>query len=882
MLSLAVVAVGGANAQCRYLSGGNDHAIFLCSEGYIYAWGNNVTILDNNNLGINTDYPENQGLDTAKVVSRPSLVKLPEGVYFDMVAAGSGATNYALSSGSVVYSWGYNETGGCGVGYASTAVKELTPVLKGETPGYTADGKVGGDYLGGAVYIAASTNSGFALMDDGRVVGWGKGAWNSNKDSDAFVPSYIKFPDGTDIKNVTHISAGDDNVFMTTSDGLLYGVGSYTRAGNNTTYATPILKKDGTALTNVKMSGAGDVCYFAVTTDGRVWSWGNGGWGGSTGAGVHMNHDDARQVVAGEYKTISGNNYLTNVKEVVGGRGHGVALTNDGHLVYWGCDDENGGVAPAGEDVTEQYNTGNPLLARYCDKTGNPGSIVDDAVDIARGDNFDFMVNSEGRVYAWGLNTLGQTGTDNLEVSVYHCLTELSNIPCSHFDERPILFVDNKNVEKCPYDEVKLDCGFSIPVGLESRYYVTWKKNGIVLNSSVSTSPSDERLNDKFNSTSIYVNVPGNYEVAVNYIGVEGPSIPYEVKAEFEVKELDSPIDTVVTTSVVANLEEPTESETIIFWVEVNNKVYSPGQTTSWLLYADEDGDGLLYDKVVDAEVGSLFTIPVKANKLTPNEDSICTAWLENVTVKDFHLKPNKDAKLEWRMFLNFGLLLNCSADVELASFDLNLRSVGLSETVKITPLVYKTTFDDSGNLVAGGLYEKGRPVLIDCDNNSANVTIDCGGIRLEGNKNGVIYLLGLEMDGNCELGCSSVTSASSHCLFDTPILDDFDGATVSAIGATQVYYEGLSLGATNNPYYNLSFKKSDKGACGRIPLTSKLISSSMATLEAIPQDKEEKLVNVYTISGILARQNVQWSKALNNLRPGIYVVDGKEIYLSK
>ena len=75
-----------------------------------------------------------------------------------------------------------------------------------------------------------------------------------------------------------------------------------------TTYAVPVVMEEtGEPLKDIRMSAAGDVCGFAVTGDGYVWSWGNGGWGGSTGQSKSgLTHYGALRVCSGEYETISG------------------------------------------------------------------------------------------------------------------------------------------------------------------------------------------------------------------------------------------------------------------------------------------------------------------------------------------------------------------------------------------------------------------------------------------------------------------------------------------------------------------------------------------------------------------------------------------------
>ena len=168
--SLLTLLAGNAFSQSMTISGGNDHGLIICAQGYLYTWGNNTDkTIGGPLLGIDPAGAEGANA-SAEFVTKPSRVKSGN-LTFSMVTSGSGAFNLALSCHKVVYAWGDNKQSGCGQGSgAGNIVDYPTPVLKGETPGYTIDGQPGGDYLGGVTYIAASTNSGFAIMNDGRVV----------------------------------------------------------------------------------------------------------------------------------------------------------------------------------------------------------------------------------------------------------------------------------------------------------------------------------------------------------------------------------------------------------------------------------------------------------------------------------------------------------------------------------------------------------------------------------------------------------------------------------------------------------------------------------------------------------------------------------------
>jgi len=282
-LLIIASAVGNVFSQSMTISGGNDNGLIICSQGYIYAWGKNMQS-SGECLGVPSTDPNYD----SNHMFLPGRVET-NNLTFSQVTAGSGAFHLALSCHKLVYAWGDNSSFACGQGSLTTAssLSVPKPVLKGQvTKGYNEDGTPGGDYLGGVKWIAGSTSSGFAITEDNRCVMWGVPEWPggdlpigvTSKD-ELKAPVYVRDENGDPIENVTHISGGDENVYMRTSDGELWALGTWNGSSNNKNinenYATKVQKDDGTPLTNIKMSAAGDQCGFAVTGDGFVWGWGD-------------------------------------------------------------------------------------------------------------------------------------------------------------------------------------------------------------------------------------------------------------------------------------------------------------------------------------------------------------------------------------------------------------------------------------------------------------------------------------------------------------------------------------------------------------------------------------------------------------------------------
>ena len=56
---------------------------------------------------------------------------------------------------------------------------------------------------------------------------------------------------------------------------------------------------------------------------GYVYGWGNGGWGCSNGLPNNQTTTYVSKISSGEYQTISGEEYLTDVLQAMGGNGYG-------------------------------------------------------------------------------------------------------------------------------------------------------------------------------------------------------------------------------------------------------------------------------------------------------------------------------------------------------------------------------------------------------------------------------------------------------------------------------------------------------------------------------------------------------------------------------
>ena len=862
-LLIIASAVGNVFSQSMTISGGNDNGLIICSQGYIYAWGKNMQ-----------SYGECLGVPSTDPNYNSNHMFLPgrvetNNLTFSQVTAGSGSFHYALSCHKLVYAWGDNTSFACGQGNLTTAssLSVPSPVLKGEvTKGYNEDGTPGGDYLGGVKWIAGSTSSGFAITEDNRCVMWGIPKWSGElpigvtNENVLKEPIYIRDKNGDPIENVTHISGGDENVYMRTSDGELWALGPWNGNRNNKTinenYATKVQKDDGTPLTNIKMSAAGDQCGFAVTGDGFVWGWG-AAWGGCSGQkGVSLK---ARKVNAGDYSKISGESFLTDVTQVIGGRGHGAAVTKEGYLLYWGVNDgTNGGVAP---DPLAQSTTteANPIFAFYC-KPGTcdvRGDTVKDAVAISRGDNFDFMVNDKDEYFGWGINSDGQLGVGQ-GCDLYQCLTKIETIPCDIQDACPIVYMTD--VKKCPGETITLNSGFTIPQNKEKSYYIEWYFNGNILNTSKIKKGASGNyiydssyLTDIYNNDEIEITEAGKYKVIAYYVG---DNIPCDACApdsiEITVTEMDMPIDTIINqvctpadTPFNPTTEEMNFQATVNSFYNATDNVQfavfaTPDPTdkdtltvtlddgTTTKVYETTGNGGKISFTVTGSQINHDLGVGIEDNKDKPSKDTLYHVWIEDVTRLNTTLLPEtlptNTAAYTAQWDAGYGQLVNVKSNTEIISFSVFVTNTEkTAHEVEITPIIYKAGTEEYGNYIMGPLFQKGVKQTFPIAAGETKECIVKLNIVLPATAGrGAEYMISCEYkNDNCSLylgdnGNPSLSDANNKTAYIKPV-PDTEGFGISAIGNIVNKAAGSEM-----LLHNFAFGKMTDYDCGRIPLTLK------------------------------------------------------------
>ncbi|MCQ2225797.1 MAG: hypothetical protein MJZ14_08775, partial [Paludibacteraceae bacterium] len=864
-LLLLLGAVTGAFSQSMIISGGSDHAVAICDKGLVYAWGKN----DKGQLCL-------VDKSAGSAVSSPSKVNIDPNLTFSQVSAGSGGHNIALSCKKTVYCWGDNSSRQCGRDGLEYINDEPVPIYKGEAKqGYNLKGEAtrDGEYLGGVTYVCGTTNASMAILEDGTAVWWGKNSLLGATPTTE--PLYIRDNKGNILQNVIHIMGGDDNILIIVGDspdaqvGTVYSAGGWNGrgGGENATdaYAMPVeiaadesgSKSSGEFLKNVRTTGIADGSAFAVDgTTGYVYGWGNNGWGCSAIGGKPQNQFlYAYKVLSGEYEKISGQPYLTDVKQVIGGNGCGAAITEEGYLLWWGVNagstGNSGGIVPNSKYATIEgtCETNGPVFANYCAGVKGPQEVrVDDAISIGRGDMCDFMVNSEGRYFVWGSTNVpgkndhyGIMGTGKVK-DLSTCLKEI-DIPCEKPDICPEPFMNGPKY-KCPGVNDSIYCGF-IPVeGKEDRYFFQWKKDGKVLNSIKSEDIEELRLisktelkNDKYNHHTIEISEQGLYEVEVFYIGTNVPcdNCP-EAKAKLEVIEMEMPVDTTITLmNCVSEPLKPSAGDVLKFKYTINDKFYKAGQTTTFAVFSTESSkDTIRIDtsegtgSVVEFFVTGDKIKEVHDNKNEESKDTTYTIWIEDVT--RFETKLFEKTKEPTTGFTNspqkYAEIINLKSPSELSTFSIFAKVAQGSSggTIKVTPKIYKGGKIEYGGYFAGDIFWTGKAqtFTLTSDDGIIEIKVKCDKVLEANPVRGTEYVLYADLTlTDAEIYTEAIVAASNP-YFDTPIQDS-QKTGINATGALEGFNPNGRIEAGKvTDVFNVTFGKMTDYTCGRILLTAK------------------------------------------------------------
>ena len=412
----------GGLPDVKAISAGESYTLILKSDGTVWAWGHNGSGI----LGDGTDTNRNTPV---QVVGKDGIGYLT-GV--TAISAGGGHS-LALKNDGTVWAWGNNGSGILGDG---TNTDRNTPVQ--------VVGKGGIDHLDGVTAISAGSDYSLALKGDGTVWAWGWNIYSQLGDGTDGLDIYVNAPVQVVGKNgkgyltgITAISAGGGHSLALKNDGTVWAWGDNSLGmlggGTDSRFSSipvQVVGKNGIDhLDGVTAISAGSNHSLAVKNDGTVWAWG-GNDSSQLGDGTEEKRNTPVQVV-GE----NGEGYLTDVTAISANIGHSLALKDDGTVWAWGYNWEG--------------QLGDGTDGAYASKTTPVQVVGKDGIDyltdvtaISAGGYHSLALKSDGTVWAWGSNDIGQLGdgTDenkNTPVHIHIISSTLSYDGTVHWYECP-------------------------------------------------------------------------------------------------------------------------------------------------------------------------------------------------------------------------------------------------------------------------------------------------------------------------------------------------------------------------------------------------------------------------------------------------------------
>ncbi len=314
------VTVSGLH-EVKAISSGAEYSLALLDNGNVEAWGNNgYGTLGNGTGGFEKETGENQLV--------PKEVRALNGAGVTAIASGGGA-NFAVLPGGKVMAWGHNNRGQLGIAWPESCEKRKTcePTAKkpSEEPGkkeaeHLCWTEVGPEQcsklpkpvtegegasereLEHVVQVSASSESTYALLEDGEVLSWGndgKGQLGQTLEPGAHTaftrPGHVMVSETEPLRHVVAISSNANHALALLEGGRVVGWGEAAngslgeaagtcghehKSGGGTwpcdRYATPITALNGIHVIQV---AAGNGFAAVLGSEGRVYTVGTNTYG---------------------------------------------------------------------------------------------------------------------------------------------------------------------------------------------------------------------------------------------------------------------------------------------------------------------------------------------------------------------------------------------------------------------------------------------------------------------------------------------------------------------------------------------------------------------------------------------------------------------------
>ncbi|MFP4187381.1 MAG: InlB B-repeat-containing protein [Acholeplasmataceae bacterium] len=386
------------------ISAGEGHVIALTSADRVLTWGLN----GDGQLG---DGSTDDRFEPMDIALDPDRFGLQPGDEIDYVATGDYHT-MALSSQGKVFVWGENGSGQIGNDTLDDAEDPVDITTKLDlASGVTMESIDGGT---GFTVLLTSTD---------QVLTWGQntyGQLGNDSDDDSSIPVNITSRFGLALgETIDSLVAGNHHVVATTSSNTIYtwGRNHSGQLGNNDTLDQWLP----TDVTEYFSLSSGDFVHeeeevivsahangdhsASITSYGHLFVWGNNS-SGQVGDNTTTDRNTGIKITS-QFNLATGE----NIDIASTGNDHNLTVTSQGRIFVWGSNS----FGTLGDGTTTNMNSPSEVTARF---NLDWGEYI---IDVFSGDQTSFAITSEDRIFAWGNNTYGQLGdgtTDHRDLPV--------------------------------------------------------------------------------------------------------------------------------------------------------------------------------------------------------------------------------------------------------------------------------------------------------------------------------------------------------------------------------------------------------------------------------------------------------------------------------
>ncbi|KAJ5719451.1 hypothetical protein N7493_007906 [Penicillium malachiteum] len=270
--------------------------------------------------------------------------------------------------------------------------------------------------------LAASDSATFALTTDGLVYGWGtfrgsNGAIGFSLSSKKEQPTPVLVPL---VQDVVNIAAGAQHILALTSSGTVFSWGCNEqnqlgrRRESRHRKSHNILPEIVALPSGIRDIGVGIYHSFAIHKSGTVYAWGSNNFG-QTGITMGAGLNDSNVPYPTKVPLLR---KLGVIVSIVGGKDHSIALTETGKCLIWGRI-ENKALGLKLEDVhssniIEDKHHRPRILKKPHFLTG-VGDDTSPVVFATAGSDHSFVITESGKAYSWGFNSQSQAGQVDID-----------------------------------------------------------------------------------------------------------------------------------------------------------------------------------------------------------------------------------------------------------------------------------------------------------------------------------------------------------------------------------------------------------------------------------------------------------------------------------